>query len=633
MQQGEREASDWLDEHVADHATLVRSEFDLLCAEVSASQQTILAATGHRSAAVADVDWRHGRPDPGPVLVGSPGDACLVASPLGHTIVAVNARRDELYARRDDNPPVVLQLPDGHHVDVATIWCTDDGEVRARFSEFADLRWQIAARPTAPLRAYTKVLHRRRPCLDWTEVPTTDSGFVVFRHESWHVRDGQYIEVTDAESGRCLTLEQLHDGSHSNAVNPHFTPDGSQLVAVYNARDDRTQGGVKASSTRYLEMAPEHGDVDHAADSDAEPPRIPWEHVVHPNGTDGAIHGRTPHHDTLAIEDIGYDPSSTRAAVVDGGSVHLYLLPDWTHARTTLRADRQARAVPIVVPGHGSMQPCWAGNSVVVAADDGTVWRLDLRHDTEPRPVPRATRERAPVAVSSTPERAVLVYADRKVLAVDASGDVETNELPATEEVVAADVTADGRLLVATGSTVELWSGTEIQASATFEGPAVVGVAAAVRAPEWALLWHTDQSITTVRAAGRRMHLNHGTIPHQPDKKGFSPSATGALMVDVDQWYLIQRDADEDQPGRSVVAGPDHWVDVQARCLSHLRGSELIVAGTDEGLDFIAMDSVGRARPGPVELPGPVTSIATGACPRSLAIATPDALWMVRLLL
>lgn len=634
--------SSWLDQHVSDYAEVVQSEFDRLCAEVSSERQGILTGRRVRVVPSDDIEWPHGRPGPGPLLVGGAAGECLVPSPFGHVVVAVNAERDELYARRGDNPSVLLQMPEAHQVDVTSICCTDDGEVRVRFSDALDLRWHIAARATGLMRPYAKVPIRRRPDLQWTEIPVADEGFVEFACGRWHIRDAQNIEVTDIESRKRVTLEQLHDKAHSNAVNPHFTPDNSQLVAVYNARDDRTQGGVKACSSRYLETAEGDDDPDDEDGEDAERPPTPWQYEVHTyGGPDGPERTRAGGDQELTIEGVGYDQFSTRAAVLDGRSVHLYELPQWSVVRTIPRADRTARAARVDLPrGDSPPQPCWAGHSVVVAAGDGTVWRLDLRHDDDPQPVPPATRDKEPVAVISSFESAVLVYPDREVVTIDGAGKVETQTLRGAGVILAADATADGQLLVSTGPLLELWStgsARDLMCTTEITGAAVVGVSAAPHAPELAILWHSDLSVTTARLSLRHIHLTHGSLPYQTSKPGFTPAAVGGALVDVDRWYLIQPTPADDEPGRTRVARPTHWVDIPARCLSYMRGAQLIAAGTDDGVSFISApahpaDRPLLAMPLPIDLPGPVTSVAAGSCPRSLAVATRDTLWMVRLL-
>ena len=626
LDSGDPDASSWLDEHVADHSEVVRTEFDVLCAEVVAAEGTILSLTGNLSEVIDEVDASHRGSDPSPTLVGTRSGAWLIVSPLGQSIISVNARCDELYARRGDHPAVVLHLPDGYHIDVSTVWCNDEGEVRVRFSDFADLRWHLADRPTSAVRGYTKALYRARPALRLAEGQPAQGGFIAFTCGSWHVRDGQFIEVTNQDTEVQLSLEQLHDGPHSNAINPHFIPDGSQLVAVYNTRNHATSGGVNACSTHYLDTI-EPPDV---IDVDDAPTHTPWEHTVLPNKdleTQDETQSRRSR--DLILENVGYDLSSTRAVVTDGRAAHLYRLPDWSRIRTAPRPDRSARAARIAVPGDGPPLPCWAGRSVVVAASDGTVWCLDLQRATELEFLAEASRDRSPVAAIPSADAAILVHANREIITVDATGTAHSVTLAGDSPAVAADMTADGLILIGTRSGLELWSGTELHASVEIQGPEIIGIAACAASPEWSLLWFADGTVASARTVGRRIHVTRGSIPHQPSD-GFSAEATSAVMVDVGQWYLIQPRGEEPGADDAVVVGPDRRIDIDARCLAYMGAAGLVVAGTASGLEFIA--SGGQDEPLPLELPAGVGSIAVGDCPRSLAVATPGAVWMVRLL-
>ncbi len=259
---GEAEASRWLDVHVADHVEVVRDEFQPLCAEVTDAAPAMLAEL---SRPPESGDPRAPAPsEPGPTLVGSEDEPCLVVSPSAGTVVGVNAGRDELWARSGDLPPVVLRLPVGHRVDVTMLWCGDGGEVRSR-SEEVDHRWQVPWSGPGPPWSNP----RSAACSSGRRWRGPMSGspaaaFAEFTEGPWHVEDGQYIKVTNTVSERRLWLEQLHDGPHANAVRPHFTPDGRQLVAVFNARDAAAASGLsvlgRVSRCRRAAAAPRRRD-------------------------------------------------------------------------------------------------------------------------------------------------------------------------------------------------------------------------------------------------------------------------------------------------------------------------------------------------------------------------------------
>lgn len=631
VEAGEAEASEWLDRHAPDHREVVREEFDALCAEVAAVAEVMLAELhGPQESVGPEVAPTEpaGPVGPGPTLVGSENQACVVVSPSAGTVVGANVARDQLYARRGELPPVLLQLPADHHVDATMLWCTDEGEVRLRAGD-VDLRWRLPDSPGATVLEAGESPHLPRPALPWTDVEIRGSGFVEFVEGPWHVDDGQFIEVTNLETERRLWLEQLHPGSHSNAVHPHFTPDGRHLVAVHNARDEPTAAGLSACSVDYLgsvELPPE------PEGEDEEARRVPWEHRVRPN--DGVALGEVApmiRPEDLVLESIGYDASATRAALADRRAVHLMSTADWSSIGTIVRPDRSAITVQVPLPIDGAPMVAWADRSVVAAAGDGTVWRVDPHAGPEPELVAEATSERAPVAVSRLGQRVVLVHADRRIVTVDPAGSVSTEQLPGIDAPVAADVTADGRLLVATRSGLELWAGGVLHAQARVPGPPIVGVSACARMSEWSLLWRDDGSIASARCTGRRIRVVGGRLPHLRTE-GSDPTANTALMVDVDEWFLAQSRTRESGVTATVVVAPGGWIDIPARCLALVPSAGLVAVGTQRGVEFITLNGGGLRRPRAVDLGAAVESVAAGACPRSLAVGTSGAIWMIRLL-
>lgn len=621
-QQGDAAALALLTRVAPDYQSRVTEEFEALKVEIASEAATLLHAYVQPS---ADHDpWRHRRPDAGPTLVGSPSGWALVVSPTARVVVALDPTRAELYGRRRGGLPVVLRVPDAHHIDPTTLWCNDAGEVRARFAEHSDLRWRLADRPSAPTRAWDKVWWRRRAPLRWTDERLETEEMVTFTRGRWRVRDGYHLVVEDRLDGRTVTLEPLHHERHWNALEPHFTPDSSQLVAPYNTNEPPEDCGIKSCSVGYLD-AMKSARADGARE-------WPWEFEVHPAAADGPDPPVTP---ALPIDDIGYDVSSTRAAVLDRRRVHLYEVREWNRIGHVDRPDQRARMAEVPVPGGRTPTVVWAGRSLVVIGADGRRWRLDLQrgpgeletlgHLGGPGP------GSALAAAVSWGDRAALVHEDRVVVTVDADGTVAEVVLPGEDAVRTAAAAVDGRLLLVSESSIELFAGTRPVATATLQGSPVAGIAPCARDAGWALAWHDDGSVSTVRIGARTLAVDRDTIPQLPSRFDHPPRARDAEFSAIDRWHLISP-ADEAGPhGPTRVVGVRGSLDVDATCLASMPSAGLAVFGTQAGLEFVANDLT-DPWPSPVTLPGAVHAIATGQCARSVAAAGEGALWLVRLL-
>ena len=679
---GEDAALQWLSDEVPAYPEVVSSKFDLLCAEVAAAASRILDSlvsetgqgglTGMREDSGQRIAWipveGHIRPGPGPVLVGAEGDWCVIVSPMAGTIVSIHPQRDEIYGRRGENPSVVLRLPDGHHVDPTMVWCGEDGEIRVRFSKSLDLRWQLPDRPASTIRDYDKVRHRRRDPLRWTNVRKRNSDFVTITAGPWVVKERGGFSVLNRTTGREFALEGLHFGLHSTAVSPHFTPDGSQLVVLHEVdfsySDVSHNAGVSACATDYLTAI--GATVVESPDDDAEP-RWPWEHWVRLNLTDDPRQANY-NNAHLGSCDIGYDQSSMRSAVVDRRVAHLFDTSDWAELGSARRPDQTARAEAVRIPGDEAPTPCWAGRAVIAAASDGTVWRLDLQHGNELEPLVAAHRGQKPVVALTTGENAILVHADRELIVVGADGGLLTTDLGEGPPVRCAGLLPDGRLLIGSSRKLEMWNGSQLISSVEVTGSPVVGLATCDGSNGWALLWHADESVSSVRIGARSIHVIPDSVPHRPGF-GFSLSAVDGIMVDVDSWFLVQRTNETsgavqrvlaspwswtklDQPGADPLEWYDKdappiislrpteaplglatvaWQDWQVNSIAHMKPAGLVAVGTEQGIGFIAAPHHGGP-PDTVQLDAPVLAIATGSCPRSLAAATAGHLWLIRLL-
>lgn len=618
-----------LERSVPDYRDVVVSAFETIKAELAANAPTVLQVCGHGSTLDHD-PWRHRRPDAGPTLVGAPQGWCSVTSPLAQTTVASDPTGSELYARRADCPPVVLRVPDAHRIDPTTLWCDDNGEIRVGFATHSDLRWRLADRPTSALVDYDKVLRRRRRPLEWADVYLKIDGFGKLEHGRWRIEDGPTVRVEDRGDGTRFRLEPLHDRRHWNVVEPHFTPDGSQLVAVFNTDDPSEGCGVHACSVGYLDAIKQS--------ANGRDRRWPWEHQTWPNDTaPSQPTTRDPGERRPGVgflEGIGYDPSSTRAAVTDERRTHLYHVRDWVRLGTLDRPDNHARVEAVEIPGGGVPMVAWGGHSLVVAAIDGRIWRLDLKHGAgDLIEVVEAEHSAPVVSANRVGAAALLVYRDRTIVGVDRDGAVERTQLPGDDDATSASVLRDGRVLLVTDAGLELWTGTRLVASVAPPLSPIVGVAPCAGMAEWAIAWHQDRSVSALRFGAGVIRIEHDNIPLMPCE-GFEARASGAVMVDVNQWFLLGPAGGQLNEGRSYIAGQESWIDLKANCLNLLEPAGVVVVGTDEGLQFIdPTDDQERTLPRPIVLDGGVHSLATGECARSVAAGGDGVLWLVRLLI
>lgn len=602
---------------VPDYASIVQAEWERLRSEVAASAPTILHVV--RDPQAGHDPWRHRRPDPGPVLVPGADGWSVIVSPLGRTCLAVDPPGCELFARFRENPPVILRLPGGHRVEAPWLWCDDLGEVRARFAARSDLRWRLPDRPGADLLECDKVLARRREQLD---PPPERSGRPVdFTRGRWRVTAGPGVRLEDPSDGVSFQLEPPCPGAPWDVVDPHFSPDGSQLVAVANAKEP--PGGVaRACSVGYL-------DAIKAAPGRGERPDWPWEF-----GTpDPATPSGRPDGDGIAarfIQGVGYDHSSTRVALTRRDTVEVHHLKSWAALSTIERPDRSSVAVSLPLPGRGEALVAWAGPSVVVAQED-TVARLDPRSPAGALPIPGAAASTPLVCALSTPAGALVVSSDRSLVGIGAAGTVHRHRLTGHGPVIAAGALHDGRLLVSTGNSLQLVAGASLLAEIPVDGPPVAGVAPSTGWSDWALVWHADDSVSTVRIRRGELHLSRRSVP-RPPTGGLEPRARGAVMIGPDSWFLLAPAGGPLNDGRPYVATTNSWIDMDASLLAAAPDADLLAAATTRGIEFVAAGQL-TSGPHPVPLPGPIRDIAAGADGRSLAVTTAHALWLVRLLI
>lgn len=598
------------------------ANYEVLCAELAEAVPAILHVLDHPASDEHD-PWRHRRPDPSPTLLGQPGNWCVVLSPLARVVLSLDPTGRELYGRSGSrerpnaSPTVVLRVPDGHRIDPRSIWCSDDGEVRACFGPRSDLRWRLNASESESVVPYTKVLRRRRLPLRCTDERIDDVDFSTFGRGRWVVTDGQEMHVRDRLSGFGFDLEALHDGAHSNAVNPHFAPDGSQLVALFNA-DDLAESGAAACSIGYFDA------VKQSTERGTDATRS-WEFQVR-------LHDHRPLEESATpLEQVGYDASSTRVGILDQKRAHLFHIKAWAHLGSPRRPDGDACVETVHLPVDSAPVTAWAGQSVLAHAG-GKAWRVDLRVGAgEAERLPEADHEPDVVCAESMGDAAVIVHRDRTVTGVDAFGVVRRIQLAGEAAISAATVLRDGRLLVATASSLEVWSGSRLAMSVPYSGPDMRGLAPCLLFDGWALGWSVDGSVTTLRLGRRTISADHESIPHAPGG-GFVLRATDAVMVDVDDWYLLGPSGSSLNRGRRYVTDRHSWTDVDAHCLAYIETSGTAMAGTDDGIEFVESRRDLYPRRPPVLLDGRVERIATGLCPRSLVASGDGTLWFVRLL-
>ncbi len=616
MARSREESLQVLSEIAPDYARVVAAELETLKDEVALDAPTILQANVRTN---ADHDpWRHRRPDPGPTAVLARDDWTLVVSPLASVCVALDPGRTELYARGRDCPPVVLAVPDGHTIDPALLWCDDRGEVRARFATHSDLRWRLATVPTSPIVAYDKVLHRRRRPLTMVDhrLLSDDLGEITLGR--WHIEDAMEIAVTDRVNDLSFRMQRLHAGRHWNALEPHFTPDRSQFVVTYNTDEPPEETGLKACTVGYL----------HAAGvlAATEPTLMPWEHAVHPTATPRrlAAGGVTP-----VIEAIGYDASSTRAAVVDRSEAHLFEVREWDRLGDIARPDQRARVAPVPVPSGAVPLVAWAERSVVVAARDGGLWRLDLgRGPVDLQPL-EAGPTSAPVALVSWGDRVAAVYADRTIVGIDGDGTVGVGRLPGADPLAGAAAVVDGRLLLFTATGVELFAGTRLAATSRTSVP-ITGLAPCARDPGWAIAWHADRSVSTIRLGARRVQVGGEPLPRLPGDMT-TIRAIGGEMSDVDRWHLLVPAHPGDRQSSEVLS-PMGTVSMEAAVATSMPSAGMALFATAGGLQFLPALRPRASYPTTVPLPAPVAAVATGRCARSVAAIAGEGLWLIRLL-
>lgn len=601
---------------VPDYRSIVQSEWERLRAEVAASAPTILHIAGDAQADHGP--WRHRWRDPGPVLAAGAQGWSVVVSALGQTCLTVDRSGSELFARLGENPPVILRLPDGHRVDASWLWCDDTGEVRARFATRSDLRWRLPDRPGSRVLDWEKVLARPREQLD--PPPARSGRPLQFTHARWRVTAGPAVRLEDRSDGVSFQLESPLPGALWDVVDPHFTPDGSQLVAVVNGKEP-PDGAARACSVGYL-------DAIKAAPRRDERSDWPWEFATSEPSTPGE---RTDS-DAIAarlIEGVGYDRSSTRVSLVRRDTVVVHHLRNWAPLATVERPDRRSVAVALALPGRGEALVAWAGPSVVVAQEDA-VARLDPRHSAEAVPLPGAAPDAPLVCAITTPSGTLVVSSGRSVVGVDPAGTVHRDRLAGSGPVVAVGALHDGRLLVSTGGSVQLVAGTALLAEIPVDGPPVAGIAPCTVWSDWALVWHSDFSVSTVRIRKGELHLTPRSVPRPPGGN-FEARCQGAVMFGPDRWFLLAPAGGPVNEGRPYVAATESWIDLDASLLEAVPGSDLVVAATGRGVEFLAGGQL-TSVPRPVLLPGPIRDMAAGADRRSLALTTADALWLVRLL-
>lgn len=606
-----------LSEIAPDYAAIVEAEFEALRDEVALDAPTIRQAYVR-----ADADhepWRHRRPDPGPTAVLAWDDWTLVISPLASVCLALDPGGTELYARRRSYPPVVLQVPDGHRVDRTMLWCDDRGEVRARFATHSDLRWRLADAPTSPVVAYDKVLHHRRRPLSLVDSRVRGSGLVTFTEGRWRIEDDFEIKVTDRVNDRSFRLQPFHPDGYWNALEPHFTPDRSQLVAAYNRYEPPEECGLKACSVGYL----------HAAGvlAATDPASMPWEHDVDPAATTerpATAGGRVPR-----IEAVGYDASSTRAAVSDQFEAHLFHVREWTRLGDIARPDQQARVAAVPVPRGATPLVAWAGRAVVVGAADGRLWRLDLDRGPVTLQPLEGNQARPPLVLVSWADQAAAVYDDRTVVGIDGDGTTGVTRLPGDEPLEGAAALIDGRLLVFTATGLELFAGTRLVGASPTTVP-VAGLATCTRDASWAIAWHGDQSVSSVRLGTRRVHVDQEPLPHLPDDAPPVRAIDGE-MSDVDRWHLLVPTGAGDRRSSEILS-PLGTVPLAATSATSMPSAGMVLFATPEGFEFLPASRPRAPYPHPVALPGPVEAVATGRCARSVAAIAGGDLWLVRLL-
>ncbi len=615
---GDAESLRVLTEIAPNYSEVVAAEFERLKDEVALAVPTIRQATLDRAADHAP--WRHHRPDPGPTAVLALDDWLIVVSPYATVCLALGPGGTALYARRHDLPPVVLELPDGCAIDGSSLWCDDRGEVRARFAAHSDLRWRLADVPTSATLGYDKVLHRRRPSLSVVDYRVHEDELIEFAHGRWHIEDGYEMTVTDRAHHRSFRLQPLRGARHWNAVVPHFTPDLSQLVAAYNTNRPPAVAGLQACSVGYLDAA--------ALASANRKELMPWEHRCHPTATEERLAAGDR---IRLIEAVGYDASSTRAVVADEAEVHLFNVRNWERLRDLVRPDQRARVVSVSVPG-SPLAVAWAARALVVATTDRRLWRLDLRvGSSELRPL--ADLPAPMVALVSWGDRAAALCANRAVVGVDEDGQASVTHLPGDEPLTNAAVLADGRLIAVTAVGVELFAGTRLVDAEPTDTP-VAGVAPCARDAGWAIAWHADRSVSTLRCRARALHLDPGTLPRHPSD---APPlrAIGGEMSDVGRWHLLVPEEDDDQVGETTtthIYSPLGRVDISAHRAASLAPAGLAVFATENGLEFLPALRPKSSYPFPIPLPTTPRGIASGRCATSLAVIGDEGLWLIRLL-
>ncbi|MCP3859556.1 MAG: hypothetical protein GY704_07880 [Phycisphaeraceae bacterium] len=609
---GESAAEEALRAVVPHYADIVEAQFEVLAAEITEATDIILSASGRtdpRRRSLARLQ----RPDPGPCLVGRPADWCWIVAPLASTVIALSPGRTEMYARRGDQAAVALALPDTHSIDPATVWCDERGEIRARFAEHSDLRWIVPGRPAGPILGYDKVLRRERANLAWTEAQI--EGSEPARSGRWQATDGQNIEIRDLSDDQRFLLEPLHEGRHWNAVTPHFSPDGSQLVAIHGC-EPTSDRALHACSVGYFEAIKQS-----LRDDDER--EWPWEHRFPADSPDHSLSGPT---------DVGYDQSSTRAAVTDDNHVHLFHLSTWAHLGRADRPDGTARTEWVELPGAGITRAAWTGRSVVAVGERGDIWRIDLQHgDGRPSLVVTEAGDSPPVAVVPLGSGAVVVHRNGTLIGVDEHGQAHWERLPGRSNISLAVALRDGRLLVAADEKLELWSGDRLMATTSMGGAETAGLAPCAETAEWAVAWQDDGSVSTIRIGINRLSIDPGPLPHWPSSVGELP-VEGAVMVDIDDWYLQVPERRRRTTNHQPVLTPYGWRQGPVGWLAHHVAARLLIVGDATSIAFDTTRRHVGPLPRPIEFGAPVSDVAAGECARSLVVTGVDGLWFVRLL-
>src|SRR5690606_37941399 len=144
--------------------------------------------------------------------------------------------------------------------------------------------------------------------------------------------------------------------------------------------------------------------------------------------------------------------------------------------------------------------------------------------------------------------------------------------------------------------------------------------------PGWAVAWHADQSVSSVRLGARRLQVGRESLPRLPEGMT-SVSAIGGEMSDLDRWTLLVA-AGPGDPYSTKILSPMGTVSINAAHAVSMPSAGLAVFATPHGLEFLPALRPRSPRLSPVPLPAPADAIATGCCARSVAAVGGGELWL-----